>query len=171
MGELDIRNLSKTENAHKKEEILKLFEELKKSYKFYNQTYMKSKKFDNITNIEYDDDIVKLCYIVDDENVNNEKILCTILRPSDFEEKNILKEFIDCIKSVNQSGGKNSKDYYIDKDNKKYNRKITKNDKKQFVRYNNKIIELKMYKELIKKEKKAVKDKQKHVKKTSMKKK
>lgn len=171
MGELDIRNLSKTENAHKKEEILKLFEELKKSYKFYNQTYMKSKKFDNITNIEYEDDIVKLCYIVDDENVNNEKILCTILRPSDFEDENILKEFIDCLKSVNQSGGKNRKDYYIDKDNKKYNRKITKNDKKQFVRYNNKIIELKKYKEFIKEEKKAVKDKQKHVKKTSMKKK
>lgn len=71
---------------------------------------------------------------------------------------------------TNKSGG-NRKDYYIDKDNKKYNRKITKNGKKQYVRYNNKIIELKMYKELIKKEKKVINDKQKQVKKTSMKKK
>lgn len=48
-------------------------------------------------------------------------------------------------------------DHYIDKHNKKYNRRIFKKDNKKCVRYNNKIIELKRYKECIQKEKKAVK--------------
>lgn len=49
--------------------------------------------------------------------------------------------------------------YYIDKHNKKYNRKIFKKDNKKFVKYNYKLIELKVYKDIIKKEKQDVKDK------------
>lgn len=79
------------------------------------------------------------------------EMVCDYIKP--LYRKKLLEQ------TSNNTLGGNSKDYYIDKHNKKYNRKIIIKGSKKFVRYNSKIIELKMYKEVIKKEKQVQKAK------------